>query len=355
MSKAKQKIGLVAIVGLLVIVVGAAAWVRYKPQLGPSKAVADLPAHNDRGSKEPEEPLHPLMIEAIRQRQYPGSDIVVEQELGNRGGSRDQIISFKSDGFKVYALASLPNAPAPAGGYPVIMLLHGYIPPAQYQTDGADYKTIIAAWTRAGFAVIKPDFRGHGQSEGVPEGGHYSPVYTYDVLNLMASLKRYQPVNAGRIGLIGHSLGANVALRAAVVSSEVKASAYMAGVVGSAHDLFFNWPRRPDRRDMPTGIVRANLEKLIADEGNPQTNPDFWNKVSAINYVNGLKGPIQIHHGTADDVVPILFSEHLRDAMTKAGKPVEYFAYEGGDHQFTVGNTRALLLERTIDFFRRSL
>jgi uncharacterized protein len=333
----------------------AVVWGAARLQPESSQPVVNVPENNDRGTKEPEESFHPLAIEAIRQRQYPGSDITIEQELGNRGSSRDQIISYRSDGFKVYALVSLPNSPAPAGGYPAILLLHGYIPPAQYQTDGADYKTIIAAWTRAGFAVIKPDYRGHGQSEGEPEGGHYSPVYTYDILNLMESLKRYPTVNPDRVGLIGHSLGANVGLRTAVVSDRVKASAYMAGVVGTAEDLFYNWPRRPDRSDRPTGVVRSNLERLINQNGDPRSNPDFWKRVGAVNYVEAIKGPVQIHHGTADDVVPLLFSERLRDALLAAGKPTEYFAYEGGDHQFTVGNTRVLLLERTIDFFRRSL
>jgi dipeptidyl aminopeptidase/acylaminoacyl peptidase len=199
--------------------------------------------------------------------------------------------------------------------------------------------------------VIKPDFRGHGNSQGLAEGGHFSPAYTYDTLNLIASLKQYPVVNAGRLGLIGHSMGAHVALRTAVVSPDVKASVYVSGVVGSFYDLVFNWPRPPYVNDQPIASTRSRLDQLKQEHGDPKTNPDFWNQASAINYVKNVAGPVQIDHGGADSSVPQLFSDHLNQALVDAHKPVEYFNYPGSDHQFSNSADRTLLLQRMRQLF----
>ncbi|HSX47998.1 MAG TPA: alpha/beta fold hydrolase [Candidatus Nanoarchaeia archaeon] len=297
--------------------------------------------------------LNPLTIQAIRARQYPGSDIVTEQQLGQRVSRVVSIVSYQSDGLKIYAQLSLPTSDKPAAGYPVIILDHGYINPAQYQTDGPEYASWIDALTGAGFAVIKPDYRGNGNSEGVPEGGHYSPVYAYDNLNLVTSLKNFAPVDSKRIGLLGHSLGGHEALRTIVVSPDIKATSLAAGVTGSFYDLFYNWPHSPAPNDQPTTIVRGNLERLLSEQGDPKSNPDFWASASSVNYVSAVTGAVQVNHGTADVTVPKLFSDHLVEALQKAGKSVEYQVYPGGDHQFS--HDHQLFLQRLIDFYNRNL
>ena len=44
-----------------------------------------------------------------------------------------------------------------------------------------------------------------------------------------------------RIGLFGHSLGGYEALRAMVISTDIRAVVFMSAVVGSLDDIFFNW------------------------------------------------------------------------------------------------------------------
>jgi dipeptidyl aminopeptidase/acylaminoacyl peptidase len=301
-----------------------------------------------------QKPLDPLQIAAIRKRSYPGSAITIIKNEGDQGGYQNQIISYQSDGLEIYALLSTPDSPAPAGGYPVIILDHGYINPTQYQTDGGDYHSWIATFARAGFVVVKPDYRGNGQSQGVPEGGHYSPVYAYDNLNLIASLKKFPLVNSSRLGLVGHSLGGHVALRTIVVSPDIKATVLANGVVGSLYDLFYNWPHSPAPHDQPTVVVQGALQKLIATHGDPKSNPAFWDAASAINYVNAVTGPVQIHHDQADSTVPYLFAQHLDAALKKAGKPDEFYTYPGDNHQLQ-GEAQALFLQRSLSFFQAHL
>ncbi len=302
---------------------------------------------------EPTKPLDPLSIAAIRARTYPASTITTEQNLGDQGGYSNAIISYTSDGFKVYGLQSTPNGTAPPGGWPVIIFNHGYIDPAQYQTNGSEYQQFISTLARAGYMVIKPDYRGHGRSEGEPGGGHFSPVYAYDELNLISSLKQYAGVNPGRIGVFGHSLGGHVALRTIVVSKDVKATSILAGVVGSMNDIFYNWPHSPMPNDRPKVLVTGKKQALVSKYGEPNANPDFWNSVSAINYVDAVAGTVQIQHDENDSTVPELFSDHLVQALQKASKPVEYYTYPGDDHQ--LAQSRSLVLQRLVDFYRAHL
>lgn len=330
---------------LLAVATTTAFWYRSNTKTQPSQ-----PSETLRESKAEQDPL---AIEAIRSRTYKASPITTEQQLGNQDGYTNAIVSYNSDGYKIYALQSTPTGTAPTGGWPVIILDHGYIPPAQYRTNGSDYRSIIAALARAGFVVIKPDYRGHGQSEGEPEGGHFSPGYAYDNLNLIASLKQYQLINPARIGLVGHSLGAHVALRTIVASKDVKATVLVSGVVGSIYDILYNWPRSPMPQDQPMAQLIARRQALLDKYGDPKKNPDFWNQASAINYVDAVTGKVQIHHSAGDSTVPILFSNNLTKALQAAGKPVESYTYPGDDHQFTLN--RNSLVQRAITFYKGNL
>jgi hypothetical protein len=46
--------------------------------------------------------LNPLAIEAMRQRDYPGSDLAIEQTLPAGTNYKRYIASYQSDGFKIF-------------------------------------------------------------------------------------------------------------------------------------------------------------------------------------------------------------------------------------------------------------
>ena len=71
------------------------------------------------------------MIESLRQRVYPGSEIVIEQTLTSGVNYERYIASYLSEGLKIYALLTVPQGEKPADGWPVVVFNHGYIPPDQ--------------------------------------------------------------------------------------------------------------------------------------------------------------------------------------------------------------------------------
>src|SRR3972149_4035983 len=53
--------------------------------------------------------LHPMHILALRQTPYPGSEIVIENELERGANYRRYYASYLSDGLKIYGLLTIPN------------------------------------------------------------------------------------------------------------------------------------------------------------------------------------------------------------------------------------------------------
>ncbi len=284
--------------------------------------------------------LYPLAIEAMRARDYPGSDITIEQVLEPGSNYQRYIASYQSDGLKIYALMTVPNGDKPTTGWPVIVFNHGYIPPAQYRTTER-YVAYQDALARSGYITFKSDYRGHGTSEGTPSG-HFAPGYTIDVLNAVGSLKKYPDADANRIGMWGHSLGGEITLRAMVVSHDIRAGIIWAGTVAPPDEQLGMWggglhggPSAP--------------RELVDQYGTPEENPEFWASLSATSYLGNLSGPVQLHHGEADPEVPLNWSQALYDAINQAGSAVEIYTYPGSDHNISQGFD--LAMQRTIEFF----
>jgi len=297
----------------------------------------------------------PITIQAIKARKYEVSTFKLDRDLGEQGGYSARIVSFVSDGNTEYAYWAEPDGPAPAGGWPVIVLVHGYINPAQYSTTGNAYTRWIAPWAKAGFVVVQPDLRGNGRSSGQAVSGHWDPGYTYDVMNLLASLRAEERVNPAKIGVAGHSMGGHIALNVAVIDPKVTATVLVNGVVASMYDLFYNWPNSPAPHDQPAAAVQGELNGLVQAHGSPKDNPAFWNAASAINYVGDVAGPVEIEADQGDSIVPYAFSQSLDNALTGAHKSVTLNSYQGNDHQLSNPANLSVFLQHSTAFWRRML
>jgi dipeptidyl aminopeptidase/acylaminoacyl peptidase len=291
------------------------------------------------------------MIEVMRQQSYPGSELVVEEELAPGSNYSRYITSYQSEGLTIYALLTVPQAERPDSGWPVIVFNHGYIPPAEYRTTER-YVAYLDAFAAAGYLVVRPDYRGHGNSEGAPATAFGSADYTVDVLNCMASAQQHPEADPDRVGMWGHSMGGSITLRAMVVSDQIDAGVIWGGVVARYPDLMERWRRRYVEYPTPTpgpdgSIPRWHLWLLTY--ASYEDDPEFWESIDPTSHLGLLSGPIQLHHGTGDESVPFEYSEYLYERLQETGATAELYLYEGDNHNLS--NNLYTALQRSVTFF----
>ena len=211
----------------------------------------------------------------------------------------------------------------------------------------ANYVTTQDGLARSGFVTYKPDFRGHGTSEGFASGAHFSETYIVDTLNAIAALENYKEVDPNRIGLWGHSNGGLTGLRVIVITEKIKASVFWAGVVGSYTDMLETYISKID-------FLQRLAPVVIEEFGYPSDEPDYWNRIDPYTYIEFIFGPIQLHHGISDSSVPIELSISLTDALQKKGKEVEFYQYAGAGHNM-YGTAFSEAMNRTIVFYKTHL
>jgi dipeptidyl aminopeptidase/acylaminoacyl peptidase len=293
-------------------------------------------------------PVIPLSISSMRVRDYFGSDLQIDQTLAAGANYHRYIASYRSDGLKINGLLTVPNGARPAAGWPAIIFNHGYIPPAEYRPTER-YIAYVDAFARDGYIVFRPDYRGNGFSEGEAASAYGAPDYTIDVLNALASVKRYPDTDPKRIGMWGHSLGGTLTLRSLVISSDIRAAVIWAGVVAPYADLLSKWhPKSP-----PTGSRFSWRQDFVSRYGSPEQSPEFWNSISPNSFLADVTAPVQLHHGTADEEVPLEFSQTLEQELKAAGKTVEFYSYPGNDHN--ISGSFGLAMDRSVAFFDRYL
>jgi len=300
-----------------------------------------------------------ITIEYLRDLEITGSEITFEQELENTYYYQQQLVSYISEGNKIYGLLTIPNTEPPEGGYKAIVFNHGYIPPTAYRTTER-YTAYVDYLARSGFVVLKIDYRGHGQSQGEPTGSYFSPGYTIDSIAALKSLQTLDFVDPQGIGMWGHSMAGNLVLRAMLIEPDIKAGVIWAGAVYS-YDDFAKYgiednTYRPQATlaTQGTSSPRRRSQEIFDTYGRPDTQVDYWKQVSLTENIELLNRPLQLHHAQDDEVVNIGYSMDLAVVLQENGKVYEFFTYSGGGHNLISPYFDQAML-RTVEFFRNNL
>ena len=300
-----------------------------------------------------------ITIDYLRDLEITGSEITFEEALPNGANYYQHLVSYISEGNKIFGLLTIPFPEPPEGGYKAIVFNHGYIPPAAYRTTER-YTAYVDHLASNGFVVLKIDYRGHGQSQGEPSGTYFSPAYTIDAIAALKSLQTMDIIDPQGIGMWGHSMAGNLVLRAMLIEPDIKAGVIWAGAVYSYDDFAeygitdntYRPPATPQTEQTPD--PRRGTRAIFETYGRPDTQEDYWKAVSLTENIQFLNSPLQLHHAEDDTVVNIGYSHDLAAVLQENGKQYDLFSYEGGGHNL-ISPFFNQAIQRTVDFFRDNL
>lgn len=302
----------------------------------------NLYLNNEPKPKKGQVKLFPYSIPALAGRSYMERTITIERNVPSSGKFRSYVVSFISDGLKEYALLNIPNSSKPKNGYPVLILDHGYIQPSQYDTVNS-YKSESDYFANKGFLVIKPDYRGNGNSE-ITDTALMRFAYPIDVLNLLSSVKNIPEADSSQIFFWSHSMGGEVTLEVleAISKSDlapsVKAAVFWAPVTDPV-----KWFSKQNLPSLPeTYITPFPYQKTFQILGTPEENPQLWEALSPLNYLKDINVPILLQHGTADESVPYTWSVELNEKLSSLGKNIKFLSYPNNNHNLSASWNKAI-------------
>ncbi|HWZ42760.1 MAG TPA: PHB depolymerase family esterase [Candidatus Saccharimonadales bacterium] len=235
-----------------------------------------------------------------------------EQVLADAKSGKDPFTGRTGDFKRHYLLKSageimpyhlyVPANYTPAHAYPLIVALHGLGANEDSMLSGLYGVAKLAELH--GYIVAAPlGYRvdgGYGAFRAPGQANRRADLSEQDVLEVLRLVKGQYRIDEGRIYLMGHSMGA-----------------YGTWALGAAH---------PE--------IWAALGP-ISGGGNPAS----VEKMKAI--------PEIVVHGDADDIVPVMNSRTMVDAMKKLGVEVKYIEVPGGNHINIAGSNMSAIF----DFF----
>ncbi|MGH2619739.1 MAG: alpha/beta hydrolase family protein [Anaerolineales bacterium] len=308
----------------------------------PISPPTDLPALQAPAQPPPTptpDPYAGLTIEDLIRQTYGEGRIEFESEQRVSSRFSRYLFHYPSDHLTVHGFLNLPTGQGP---FPVVLVLHGYVDPAEYET--LSYTTSYAdALAAEGFLVLHPNYRNYPPSDSGPS--LFRVGYAVDVLNLIALVHSQagepgplQAADPTDIGLFGHSMGGGIALRVLTVGSPVEAAVLYGSMNADEH---LNFEKIYEWSDGTRGLEELNVP--LADLA----------RISPSNYLDRIQVPVSIHHGGADELVPPEWSDELCLRLSTMGKTVECYTYPAEPHTF-IGFGGIELIERAVAFFRAS-
>lgn len=192
----------------------------------------------------------------------------------------DERVSIPSVGFN---LAGTMTRPAGASGrLPAVVLVGGSGPTDRDETVAGIpvFGHLAQGLVEAGFAVVRYDKRGVGQSGGRTESVTLSD-YAEDARAVVRWLQRHKDVDRDRIAVVGHSEGAAVAMILATREKRVKAVVLIAGTGTTGAELVLEQQRHvldqmkvaPSDREQKVAL-QQRIHAAVLDDAEWEGVPD---------------------------------------------------------------------------------
>jgi dipeptidyl aminopeptidase/acylaminoacyl peptidase len=275
-------------------------------------------------------------------------------------------VTFESDGLVLTGVVHTPDDMEPGERRPAIMVLHGF---GSNKSSGNSITPaeMLCDW---GYVTMRFDFRGCGESEG-EYGRIICLEQVADTSNALSYLQTRDDVDPDRIGAVGSSFGAAVAVYTGGVDTRL-AAVISSGGWGDGERKFRNQHPGAEAWAKFTGILEQG--RKMKEETGETLMVSRWDIVPIPEHLRGnlakgshMEFPVDtaqsMYDFVADDVVaaiaprPLLLLHSSVDTVTpteqsvemfkRAGQPCDLHLFAETHHfMFGVENTRVITVLR---------
>lgn len=246
---------------------------------------------------------------------------------------------FRSAGQQIIGILHLPEAKRKA---PLVVLVHGWSGNSLGVWNSFFVKS-ARAFAKSGFAALRFDFRGSGNSEGEFENQTISSMLL-DLKNVLDQIAKHEAINIHQVALVGHSQGGYISILHTAKDKRIKVMVLWMGRTADLKD-FWSKTTFDDMKRKGYAIwdeYKVLNKKYVADSA----------KYNSSSTLRKIRVPIGMIYGELDTIVPP--SEGLR--VKKLAKGVkELKIFQDLDHNFTGEKIQEKVMGATLSFFKKWL
>ena len=326
----KKAIFIVSGIILLIILASLVLIFLQKPEL-----ISPLPSIFSRQTD-----FTPYSFENLKKREAYPSEIKMEEILKEEENYTSYLFSYAAEGKRITGMANIPKK---EGQLSVAILLRGWVDEEEYYTGlGSDKMANFLA--ENGFITLAPDFLGYaGSAPAFPDmlqARFFRPI---TVISLLSSLDSLEKADKEKVVIWGHSNGGQIALSVLEITGRAIPTSLWAPVSAPFPESILHYTDELEDKG-------ALVKKEIAEFEEKYEAAEY----STTTYLELIKAPLIIHQGTADEAIPLDWTENLVGNLRELSKEVFYHQYQGENHNFHFG-AAPLARERDLNFFLKML
>lgn len=242
--------------------------------------------------------LHGLLLRGLRAPRLPHTPGWNEGLAGDQG-----LVAFQVRGARGQTLSAwmaLPPAADAGRPVPVVVAVHGW------GANGSTLSALVDPLVRAGIAVVLFDAASHGDSSS--EAFSSLPRFAEDLAAVLDTLRGMPVVDASRVGLLGHSVGAAAVLlhaaRQGGTGAVVSLSAF-----AHPREVMERWLQEHHipRRWIGTAILE-HVQDVIGER---------FDHIAPLHQLPRIACPVLLVHGAQDETVPVRDAYRLHAGLRR--------------------------------------
>lgn len=285
-----------------------------------------------------QKPLQKYAFRALESYTPVASPIILSEVLTSDPDFTAYRFTYQTEAKTMSGQINVPTQATPSAGFPVILMIRGFVDPSIYQT-GVGTQSAAAFFANHGFVTLAPDFLGYGTSDppdpDVMGERLQKPLH---LLDLLASLNSLVFIRPNHIGIWAHSNGGQIALSLLEITTQAYPAVLWAPVTKPfPYSILYYTDESEDQGK----ALRAKVAEF-------ETIYDVYD-YSIDRYFDRIQAPLLVHQGTADDAVPLEWSQDFVKRLQSLDKDVTLYTYPGSDHNLR--QSWDTVIARDLDFF----